>query len=101
MDFMGIDAGPPQTTDDDFRKMLAGYRLTTASILYHMPDHPSLLQEFLWQDLDQVPRFPVLKRFIRYWQRDLDGKLYRVRVAVADTIDPSRWRTVDEFNIHS
>jgi uncharacterized protein Usg len=28
----------------DFRKQLAGYSLTTANILYHMPDHPHLIQ---------------------------------------------------------
>ena len=27
--------------------MLKGYRLTTAEILYHMPDHPKLLQTFV------------------------------------------------------
>ena len=32
--------------------MLKGYRLTTAEILYRMPDHPDLLQTFLWQELD-------------------------------------------------
>ena len=29
---------------------LQDYRLTTAQIFYHMPDHPGLLQEFIWQD---------------------------------------------------
>src|SRR5205807_1884153 len=28
----------------EFRKQLAGYGLTTAEILYRMPDHPTLLQ---------------------------------------------------------
>ncbi len=27
---------------------IQGYRLTTAEILYHLPDHPSLLQSFTW-----------------------------------------------------
>jgi uncharacterized protein Usg len=30
--------------DRDFRAQLAGFSLTTAKILYRMPDHPSLLQ---------------------------------------------------------
>ena len=30
---------------DDFRKLALGYGLTTAEILYRMPDHPSLLPE--------------------------------------------------------
>ena len=40
--------------------MLKGYRLTTAEILYHMPDHPKLLQTFVWQELDLAPKYPVL-----------------------------------------
>ena len=34
---------------------LKQYRLTTAEILYHMPDHPSLLQSYLWQEYDLAP----------------------------------------------
>ena len=29
--------------------MLRAYGLTTARILYHYPDHPHLLQTFVWQ----------------------------------------------------
>ena len=29
---------------------LRDYRLTTAEILYHMPDHPKLLQSYVWQE---------------------------------------------------
>ena len=43
---------------------LKQYRLTTAEILYHMPDHPALLQSFIWQDLDLAPEFPVLRKFL-------------------------------------
>jgi uncharacterized protein Usg len=47
--------------------MLQDYRLTTAEILYHMPDHPHLLQSFVWQDYDIAPRFPVLSKFVSFW----------------------------------
>lgn len=87
---------PPDALQGDIGKVLAGWRLTTASILYHMPDHPKLLQEFIWQELDEVPRFPTLKRFLTYWQRELDGKLYRVRIAFVDKVAPSDWRKIEE-----
>ena len=48
-------------TDRDFRAQLAGFSLTTAEILYRLPDHPSLLQSFIWQDYDVHPRFPRLQ----------------------------------------
>ena len=43
-----------------FELALRGYRVTTAEILYHMPDHPKVLQSFLWQELDLAPKFPIL-----------------------------------------
>ena len=66
------------------------YRLTTAEILYHLPDHPGLLQSYIWQDLDLAPRFPVLKRFLDFWSRELDGKLHSIRLANARLIQPGR-----------
>ena len=46
---------------------LKQYRLTTAEILYHMPDHPSLLQSYLWQEYDLAPQFPTLRKFLDFW----------------------------------
>ena len=65
----------------DFRAQLTGFSLTTVEILYRMPDHPSLLQSYVWQDYDIHPRFPRLMQFLDFWSRNLDGKLYRVTVA--------------------
>jgi uncharacterized protein Usg len=76
----------------DFAKQLNDYRLTTAEILYHMPDHPGLLQTFIWQDLDVAPRFPALRRFLDFWSRSLDGKLHSVRVASTGLIKPAEFR---------
>ncbi len=71
---------------------LKDYRLTTAEILYHLPDHPGLLQTYVWQDLDLAPSFPTLRQFIAFWQREIDGKLHSVRVASAKLIHPGEWR---------
>ena len=68
---------------------LKQYRLTTAEILYHMPDHPALLQSFIWQDLDLAPEFPVLRKFLDFWNRSLYGKLHSVKVASAGLILPA------------
>jgi uncharacterized protein Usg len=57
------------------------YRLTTAEILYHLPDHPHVLQSFLWQQMDLAPDFPRLRHFLDYWQSDIEAKLHSVRVA--------------------
>src|ERR1041385_9218914 len=63
---------------EDFWKLTLGYGLTTAEILYRMPDHPSLLQTYVWQDYDLFPRFPALKDFLQFWQEKLEGPLFRV-----------------------
>ena len=74
---------------------MRGYGLTTAEILYHMPDHPGLLQTFLWQTWDLAPRFPELHRFLHFWTRELDGTLHSVRFAHKGVIGPDEWRKVD------
>lgn len=42
----------------DMEMMLRGYGLTTAQIFYRMPDHPLVLQTYVWQDYDLAPDFP-------------------------------------------
>jgi uncharacterized protein Usg len=75
-----------------FCQQFRGYRLTTAEILYRMPDHPHLLQTYVWQELDLAPEFPVLRNFLEFWRRNLDGKLHSVRVASAALIKPAEFR---------
>ena len=72
---------------------LNDYRLTTAEILYRLPDHPKILQSYIWQDLDLAPGFPVLQKFLDFWHRELDGKVHSVRVASANVIQPPSYRS--------
>lgn len=90
-----------KTVDLDFERQLKDYRLTTAEIIYGLPDHPHLVQEFIWQRLDIAPKFPVLKKFLIFWERNLAGPLREVRVASVGIIQPADWRNVDaEFRLH-
>ncbi len=72
-----------------------GYRLTTAEITYHLPDYPELLQNYLWQGLDRLPEFPILRRFLAYWENNLEGRLHSVRVASTTLIKPGQYRHID------
>jgi uncharacterized protein Usg len=65
------------------RMFVEGYRLATAEILYRMPDHPGLLQSYVWQDYDLPPRYPALAKFLAFWEANLDGKLHSVRLTSA------------------
>lgn len=87
---------PPRTVD----LQLAGYSLTTAEILYRMPDARSILQTFVWQQYDLAPRFPRLRRFLEFWERELDGPLHSVRVAHATLIKPAEIRSVTDLTLH-
>jgi uncharacterized protein Usg len=76
---------------------LNNYRLTTAEILYHLPDHPALLQTYVWQEYDMAPKFPVLRGFLDFWSRQLDGKLHSVRVASTGLISAVEWRATEHL----
>ncbi|MGE0612870.1 MAG: usg protein [Hyphomicrobiales bacterium] len=87
--------------DTEFRAQLKGYSLTTAEILYRLPDHPGLLQSYLWQDYDVAPDFPKLLDFLGFWSKTLEGPLYKVRVAHRRLISPREFAYVDgEFRLH-
>lgn len=77
----------------DFARQLDGDRLTTAEILYYMPDHPNLLQSFVWQFHDRAPRYPKLHEFLDYWRINIDAVIHSVSIASRETIGPSRTRT--------
>ena len=76
--------------DRSFVAQLNDYRITTAEILYWMPDHRHVLQSFVWQNL--APRFPALTKFLDYWERNIDGQLHKVRVANAALIKPAEFK---------
>ena len=85
----------------DFRRQLEGFGLTTANILYRMPDHPGILQNYIWQQHDLHPHFPELMKFLDFWTRELDGLLYSVTVAHARLIKPAEFRAVEgEFRLN-
>ena len=85
----------------DFARQIDGYGLTTANILYRMPDYTSILQEFIWQDYDRAPDFPELNRFLQFWQAKIEGALFRVTVAHKTLIGPADLRAINgEFRLH-
>ncbi len=81
----------------DFIRQLEGYGLTTATILYRLPDHPSVLQSYIWQDYDLAPKFPVLIEFLDFWKREIEGPLHSVTVAHAKLIKPTEYQAVGEL----
>ncbi|MEO6945184.1 MAG: usg protein [Nitrobacter sp.] len=84
-----------------FRKQVLGYGLTTAEILYRRPDRQRLLQSYVWENYDMFPKFPALRDFLAFWEKQLDGPLFSVTVAHSKLIKPAELRAVDGvFRLH-
>ena len=76
----------------DFHAQLVGRRLTTAEVLYYIPDHPSLLQSFLWQTLDEAPNFPRVHRFLDFWRREIEAVIHSVSITSQAQLAPAKVR---------
>lgn len=86
-----------QNATDSLGLQMKGYRLSTAEILYHLPDYPAVLQSFLWQHYDIAPDYPELHKFLDFWVENIDGPLHSVRVARCDLITPGDTRFADAW----
>lgn len=75
-----------------YELQVRGYRLTTAEIIYRLPDHPALLQSFIWQKFDLAPDFPELRKFLEFWSLNIEGKLHSVSVNQSRRGTPNRLR---------
>ena len=85
---------------EELRLQLEGWRLTTAEVLYYMPDHPSLLQSFMWQTLDLAPQYPRIHRFLNFWRSEIDAVIHSVQLATGEQLAPARVQTIDAMLHH-
>ena len=87
--------------DNETQRMLQGYGLTTAEFFYRLPDHRNVLNSYIWQDYDLAPDYPILFKFIEFWQEKIEGPLHSVRFTHRKMIAPGQWRNVaGEFRLH-
>ncbi len=76
----------------ELERQLRGSRLTTAEVLYFMPDHPALLQRFLWQTDDVAPEFPRVHRFLEFWRLEIEAVIHSVTVSAVGLVTPAKLR---------
>ncbi len=86
--------------DEEFVLRLKGYSLVTVNVLYYMPDHRSILNEFIWQTMDIRPRYPRIEQFLDYWHREIDAVVKEVRVSDGECFVPSRYTNITEMFRH-
>lgn len=79
---------------------LQGWRLATAEVLYYMPDHPTLLQTFVWQTLDLAPQYPRIHKFLDFWKREIEAVIHSVRVASGETLAPAKMQSATLLSYH-
>lgn len=58
-------------------------QLVTVSVLYYLPDHRSLVNEFVWQTLDCGPRYARVEAFLDYWKREINAIIKEVSIGGA------------------
>jgi uncharacterized protein Usg len=78
----------------EFALRLKGWRLATAEVLYYMPDHPTLLQSFIWQTLDLAPSYPRIHKFLDFWRAEIQAVIHSVRLATGEELAPAKVRNV-------
>ncbi len=71
----------PRITEEYLRQ-LPGYGLATAVIEYYFPDYPHIIsvRTFTRQLHDACPDFPRLNEYIKWWVKQIDGKINLVTV---------------------
>lgn len=82
---------------EDIKRQLEGWRMTTAEVLYYMPDHPKLLQSFVWQTLDLAPRYPRIHKFLDFWKAEIEAVIHSVRLASGEELAPARVRAATNW----
>ena len=79
---------------------MEGFGLTTAQIIYRVPDHLALLQDFVWQEYDVFPQFPTLRKFLAFWEEEIEGPIHSITVAHARLIHPVELLALKSARLH-
>lgn len=86
--------------DRDLARQLEGWRLTTTQVLYYMPDHPKLLQSFVWQTLDLAPAYPRIMQFLEFWRREIEAVIHSVQIGSGEQLAPARIQAGQQLRLH-
>ena len=68
-----------------------GYVAVFVDVLYYLQDKPSLLNEFFWETLDIKPKFPRVKKFLDFWEHEIDGRIKKVTISARPPLRPGKW----------
>ncbi len=69
----------------------------TLDLFYYMPDHNSILQEFIWQTMDTTPDLPRIHKFLSYWHDNIEATIAEINVSYSHK---NTYKSVDLTLIH-
>ena len=84
----------------NFTKIDMQLELILAKIYYRLPDNPSILQEFIWQDFDRPPLYPRFKKLINYWNEHIEGPIASIDFCSSHLRSPDYIFADCDFTIH-
>ena len=51
------------------------WTLATVQVIYHIPAHIHILNEFSCQTKGRLPEYPRIHEFLDYWDKNIDGPI--------------------------
>jgi len=81
---------------------LQNYSLMILEVTYFVPDHPKILQTFIWQLYDATPYFPECNKFLNFWNKKIEAKIHNVKIHMREpNIHFNNYRhAIKELNIN-
>lgn len=76
--------------------LIKAYRPVLLQVIYYMPSHPMILQEFTWGYEDTVPELARTQRFLLHWKNNIRATVSEILLSVSND-SQRRWRSVDEI----
>ena len=58
--------------------------MVLVNVNYFLPDYVNLVQEFIWQTEDYVPKLPRVHKFLNYWHKEIDAVINEVSISYND-----------------
>ena len=49
--------------------------IASVQVIYYLPDYENILNEFIWQTEDISPEYPRIDKFIKYWDKNIEGRI--------------------------
>ena len=58
--------------------------LVTLNVYYWMPDYENILQQFIWQTIDNKPKYPRIHKFLDYWHNNIDAIVNEIQICESE-----------------